>query len=181
MATSLDVAAHDADSLAKGVSDLLGSQLGEERTNLSLTTNNGDSVLLGSGVYLIGLDTGAELDGRAGVGRVGVLLDVVDALQLVSPDGQRTVTGRFGVEVMTSVLDDKTQVEVTSEVDGELDLVHAGGGNGIRRVSSNAAGRATERGGQAGVALVQDGIDGSRILSPSGCQYVLCQELEWFK
>lgn len=145
VATTEDVATHDTDGLA-------------------LTTDNGDAVLVSSLVQLKGLDTGAELEGRAGVAieiEIGVELDL---LEVVGPDGQGTGTGRLASEIVASVLDDETEVGVTGEVDGELDLGDVADGDSVR-------GEATERalvrgrgGGHAGQALVQGPHDGGRVI-----------------
>jgi len=53
---------------------------------LTLTTDKGNAVLVGSLVDLVGLDTSAELEGRAGVGALLIVLVELDLLEVVGPD-----------------------------------------------------------------------------------------------
>lgn len=148
MATASEVAAGDTHAFA-------------------LTADCGDAVFVCEGVELADIDTGADLDRGAAVvrGLVGVLLDELEVLEVVRPDGQSTVANRLAEEVVASVPDDETHIGGAGEVDGELDLGDTGYVDGIGRVAADLAGRAAHVGilGQAGEALVQRRHGGSRI------------------
>lgn len=106
----------------------------------TLTTDNGDTVILSSLVDLLANDTGSDLDGSAGVRADRQGLVVVDALEALGPDGQSARTDGATVEVVAGVLDNETQVQHTGKVDGELDMGHVLGVDHIRGESAQGAG-----------------------------------------
>ena len=140
VAATGDVAARDADALA-------------------LAAHGGDTVLVSGGVQLADLDAGAQLEGGAAV-RLGlVVLDEVDLLEVVRPDGQGTGAGGLAKEVVAGVVDDEAEVEAAGEVDGELDLSYIGDLDGVRGGAAELAGARVALLRQAGLALVKGGHD----------------------
>jgi hypothetical protein len=148
MATALDEASHDTDGLA-------------------FSTDDSDTMLLSSLIDLVGLDTSSGLDGRALVVTLLIVLIDLNGLEVVSPDGQGAVTGRLGTKVVASVLDDETKIQTAGQVDGELNVRNICSINSVQRVATDSARlrRCKERRGKTGLALVQDGVDSSGILS----------------
>lgn len=55
------------------------------------------------------------------------------------PDAQGTSTGALTKEVMASIVNDKTEVEVASKVDGELYMGNTGGLDGVQGEATNGA------------------------------------------
>lgn len=136
----------------------------------ALTTNSIVAVLLASSVHLVDHDTGTHLESRALVATTSglVVLDHFDVVEVVSPKGQSTSTGVLSEEVVASVANDKTDVEVTSEVDGELDL---GSSGDVERVLGEATNSALSAGkavlGLASGALEQRRHEGRRVVHVS--------------
>lgn len=147
MATTLNIASHDTDGLA-------------------LATNGRDAILVRGFVHLERLDSGTELECRAAVRVLLVVLEELDFLELVGPDGERSSASGLGTEVVAGVLHNETEVKVASEVDGQLNVGNRAGLDNVRGQTSNlAVGLADVDGrGHAVQALEQHGVDGSRVL-----------------
>lgn len=87
-------------------------------------------------------DAGADLECRAPVARGPVRVagpEVSDVPEVVRPDGERPGAGGLGVEVVTRVLDDQSEVEVPREVDGQLHLRDVGGPDHVGRHPAKSA------------------------------------------
>lgn len=108
------------------------------KTYTALSTNSSVALLVGSQVQVLDLDTSTNLEGRASVAAsTTVVLGELDVLEVMCPDAQGTSTGALAKEVMTGVVNDKTQVEVASKVDGELDMGNTGGLDRVKREATN--------------------------------------------
>ena len=79
-------------------------------------------MIFGNLVCLENLDSRAELDSRTVVGaRIVVLVKLV-VFEMVGPDVERAHARRFSAEVMTGVLDNQAQVQLTGDVHSKLNL-----------------------------------------------------------
>ena len=130
---------------------------------VAVTADGSDAVLLGGLVELVDLDTGADLEGGAGVGGRLDGLDELELLEVVSPDRQGTVASALAEEVVARVLDDQSEVEVAGKVDGKLDLSNVGGLDGINGEPADRAGRRVAVQGHTGLALEHGRHDGGGI------------------
>jgi len=110
----------------------------------AFSADNGNTVGLSSGVKLECLDTGAKLEGWARISIILVCTKELDILEVVGPDGKRALSDTFGrrcisictdwlnvervvilplgVEIVSGVLDNQSEVQATGQVDGKLDL-----------------------------------------------------------
>lgn len=140
----------------------------------ALTTDSGDTEAVGGRIELTNLDTGTELEGRAIVGRAAERLDILDVLEVVGPDREGTGASRLTKEVVTRVMDDKTEVLVAGKVDGKLNLIDAVDLHRVGGEAAHLAGAGLAVLGHARLALVEGGHDRGGItrvksrLSPVG-------------
>lgn len=97
---------------------------------------------------------------------------MVYASRVSLPDVECASTGRFPIEVMSSVLDDQPEVKSAGKVDGQLNLRNGGHIHRVWRVRSQRAIRGISLGPdsrrKAGRVLIQFCIDGSGIIGSGG-------------
>lgn len=106
----------------------------------ALATDSSHTELLSCLIQLEALNTSTNLESRARVRGGGVGLIEVDTLEVMSPNGKGTGSRGATVEVMASVLDHETNVEIAGKVDCELDLRHIRGLDDVRGETTDGAG-----------------------------------------